>query len=226
MNPIVYICDEPGVITVKNEPLEYGCTNGFLVVKKYSVLYTENLPRFDCPEQIYGLPFGEIPNKVYLGTDRDSENEYARNLRSKLSSEEKDLIALMKRNECEIFSSEKDALMFLGMLSNADDYEIIHCRAVGCQEEYPRDYAFLGYDIGYPASNSGAFSIICDCMFICRWHGCDKEGTLFTDDFDKLNENGLFDSFDDAYLYMVKYLNEDWSEKGDYYIYEIRRKKC
>ena len=127
-------------------------------------------------------------------------------------------------NLAERWSGKYKDHMFLGMLSNADDYEVIHFRAVGCDEVYPRDYAFLGYDVGYPASNTEAYSIICDCMFICRWHGCDEEGTLFVDDFSKLNENGLFDSSNDAYNYMVKYLNEDWSEKGDYYIYEVRRK--
>lgn len=224
MKPIINVCNEPGTILKKSGSLDDGSAHGFLVVKKYPLLYAENLSRFDCPQQIYGLPFGKVPNKEYLGTDRDGENEYALNLKQQLSPEEQNLIARMKNGDCEIFTSEADALLFLGMISNADDYEIIHCRAVGCDEAYPRDYTFLGYDIGYPASNAEAFSIICDCMFICRWHGCDKEGTLFADDFNKLNENGLFDSFDDAYHYMVKYLNEDWSEKGDYYIFEIRRK--
>lgn len=223
MKPIVYVCNEPGIITEKG-PEEYGCTNGFLVVKKYPVLYAENLSRFNCPRQIYGVPFGIVPNKTYLGTDRDVENEYSPNLKQILSPEERNLIARMKNGDCKIFTFESDALMFLGMHSNADDYEIIHFRAAGCDEAYPRDYTFLGYDVGYPADNAEAFSIICDCMFICRWHGCDEEGKLFVDDFNKLNKNGLFDSFDDAYHYIVKYLNEDWSEKGDYYIYEIRGK--
>lgn len=156
--------------------------------------------------------------------DRDGENEYAPNLRAKCSPKEKELLDRMKRGDCDIFTSEDDALLFLGMLSNADDYEIIHVRAVGCDETAPRDYSFLGYDVGYPADNTEAFSVICDCMFICRWHGCDEEGELFADDFNKLNENGLFDSYDDAHHYLVKYLNEDWSEKGVYTVYEIRRK--
>ena len=83
----------------------------------------------------------------------------------------------------------------------------------------------MGYDICYPVDCSGGFSIICDCMFICKWHGCDTDGTRFIEDFNKLNEYGLFDTVDDAYRYMVKYLNEDWSEKGRYCIYEIREKE-
>ena len=35
------------------------------------------------------------------------------------------------------------------------------------------------------------------------------------------NENGLFDCFEDAYAYMMKYLNEDWTETGEYGIFEI-----
>ena len=59
---------------------------------------------------------------------------------------------------------------------------------------------------------------------ICRWHGCDEEGTLFLEDFNKLNENGLFDHWQDAYDYLVKYLSEDWTERGTFGIYEVYRK--
>lgn len=77
------------------------------------------------------------------------------------------------------------------------------------------------YDVAYPPDCSGGFSIICDCMFICKWHGCDSEGTLFSKDFGKLNENGLFDCAEDAYIYMVRYLGEDWSERGEFGIFEV-----
>ena len=88
----------------------------------------------------------------------------------------------------------------------------------------PEGYEFIGYDISYPCDYSGSFSIICDCMFICRWHGCDKEGILFLPEFSKLNANGLFDDWQSAYDYMVKYLSEDWTERGEYCILEIFKK--
>ena len=102
-----------------------------------------------------------------------------------------------------------------------EDYELIWVRNSGTVCDVPDGYDFIGYDISYPCDYSGSFSIICDCMFICRWHGCDIEGTLFLPEFNKLNANGLFNDWQSAYDYMVKYLNEDWTERGEYCILEI-----
>lgn len=226
MQKNLYTCYETGRIV--EQSYRYPAT--FCVLRKYEPIYAENLPRFSCPKQIYALPFKEKPFKVYLGTDREGEDEYSRGIRSDLTDGERALLKRMRRmreqdGEFYLFlSSEADAELFRGMLEAAEEYELIHARCAGSDEPYPEDYEFLGYDVSYPVDCGGAFSIICDCMFICRWHGCDDEGTLFQEDFDKLNENGLFSSFDDAYAYMVKYLNEDWSERGDYSIFEIRGK--
>ncbi|NMP37540.1 MAG: hypothetical protein GX051_05375 [Clostridiales bacterium] len=119
---------------------------------------------------------------------------------------------------------EKSALVFLNSCNNADRYELAWSKISGSNENIPNGYKFIGYDISYPPSCNGAFSIICDCLFICRWHGCDEAGTLFRDDFNKLNSNGLFDCFSDAYDYMIKYLNQDWTERGEYGIFEVYTK--
>lgn len=60
MKPIIYVCNETGKIIEKSGPIDYGSAHGFLVVKKYPVLYAENLSRFNCMQQIYGLPFGKV----------------------------------------------------------------------------------------------------------------------------------------------------------------------
>lgn len=225
MQKTLYTCDNTGLIF--EQCYRYPAT--FCVLRRYEPIYTENLPRFSCPRQIYALPFGKKPFKVYLGTDREGASEYSLGIRSDLTDGERALLERMHEQSgelCALLRSEADAELFHGMLEAADEYELIHARCAGSDEPYPEDYEFLGYDVSYPVDCGGAFSIICDCMFICRWHGCDDEGTLFSEDFDKLNEHGLFSSFDDAYAYMVKYLNEDWSERGDYSIFEVRGRNC
>ena len=82
-------------------------------------------------------------------------------------------------------------------LSDRNDLEVIFVRAAGSDADIPYGLHFLGYDVCYPPGGDG-FSAICDCMFLCRWHGCDEAGTEFTDDFMRLNENGLFDSKQEA----------------------------
>ena len=110
---------------------------------------------------------------------------------------------------------------YMSLFSDAEKYELIWTRISGSQATIPDEFRFIGYDISYLPDEQGAFSIICDCMFICRWHGCDEAGTEFAAEYSKLNTNGLFSSFTDAYLYMVHYLSQDWSERGRYGIFEI-----
>lgn len=113
---------------------------------------------------------------------------------------------------------------YMKLCKNNDDYELMFVRLSGSDDKIPDGYRFIGYDIAYPPKSDGGFSIICDCMFICRWHGCDYEGTEFTADFSVLNNNGLFSMWQDAYNYMVHYLNQEWSERGIFGIYEIYEK--
>ena len=65
-------------------------------------------------------------------------------------------------------------------------------RVYGSDAEAPAGYSSCGFDITYAPDINGAFSIINDCLFICRWHGCDKEGTAILAYFNALNPNGLF----------------------------------
>ena len=124
----------------------------------------------------------------------------------------------------ELMKTESTALQFISLFKESEDFELSWVRNSGTKCDIPEGYDFIGYDISYPCDYAGSFSIICDCMFICRWHGCDKEGKLFLPDFNKLNESGLFDDWQSAYDYMVKYISEDWTERGNYCIFEIFKK--
>lgn len=44
-----------------------------------------------------------------------------------------------------------------------------------------------------------------------------------TEEFERLNENGLFDSKEYAVKYLYHYLSQDWAETGDFCILEIYR---
>lgn len=223
MKNICYECYETGCITEK-EICEIA---QFVTVKKYDVLYSEELARFrKQPLNIYALPFAEKPSMAYNGTGRMGLDLCDKH-RKKITDAQKQLIKNFLEDfnfADELMNNESTALQFISLFEKYEDYELIWVRNSGTVCDVPDGYDFIGYDISYPCDYSGSFSIICDCMFICRWHGCDIEGTLFLPEFNKLNANGLFNDWQSAYDYMVKYLNEDWTERGEYCILEIYKK--
>jgi hypothetical protein len=58
-------------------------------------------------------------------------------------------------------------------------------------------------------------------MCFPRWHGTDREGTLFREHFARLNENALFDSAEHAEEFLAFYRSLDWAEIGDYVVAEV-----
>ena len=114
------------------------------------------------------------------------------------------------------------AIAFYDSIHNQDT-ELLFIRAAGCNDPIPDGFTLLGYDaawvFGYGLCDG--FSAICDCMFLCRWHGCDAEGTEFLSEFRKLNNNGLFNSEKEAAEYLIHYLNQDWAERDAYCVYEV-----
>jgi hypothetical protein len=220
---ICYECYETGCITER----EIHEIAQFVTVKKYDVLYTEELPRFRKQSlKIYALPYDDQPTKTYNGTGRmgldlgDKQCKKLTDLQKQLSKKFFDDFNFAD----ELMQTESTALQFASLFEESDNFELIWVRNSGTNRAVPEGYEFIGYDISYPCDYSGSFSIICDCMFICRWHGCDVEGILFLPEFSKLNTNGLFDDWQSAYDYMVKYLSEDWTERGEYCILEIFKK--
>lgn len=224
MKSICYECNETGRIIKKwTEYCPQFCT-----VKKYNILYNEELPRFrKKPLNIYALPFFDTPQKIYNGTGRMGLDLPDR-LKKKLTKQEKQIVDSIIKDFTyadELMLSEDSAWQYINLFKDAEKYELIWIQNSKMEACIPQGYKFIGYDISYPCDYSGGFSIICDCMFICRWHGCDEAGTLFLSDFNRLNDNGLFDKWQDAYNYMVKYLNEDWTERGEYCILKVYQKQ-
>lgn len=220
---ICYECYETGCIVEK----EIYESSQFVTAKKYDALYAEELPRFrKQPRNIYALPYDDQPSRIYNGTGRmglDLGNKH----RKRLAGEQRKLAKKFLDDynfADELMQTENTAQQFVSLFEESDQYELIWVRNSGTKRSAPEGFEFIGYDISYPCDYSGGFSIICDCLFICRWHGCDQEGVLFLPEFGKLNANGLFDDWQSAYEYMVKYLSEDWTERGTYCIFEVFRK--
>lgn len=207
------------------------CYEGFArfsIVKKYELLYKEEWKRFKRAPKVYALPNGKKPSRIYNGLDRPGFGCFGK-LKRNLTETQRKMIEYVQDDLIlsgeDLMLSEKDAKMLLSCFKKESDYELVWSRISGSTEEIPEGYQFVGYDITYPPEDDGAFSMINDCMFICRWHGCDEEGTLFAENFAKLNADGLFRTFEDAYEYMIKYRKEDWTETGSYGIFEIYMKK-
>lgn len=208
MSYTLYSCENPGEIiqTSTDEYLYPIIPSQFCIVYKYDSLYNRILPRFNnVKDTPYALPAERKPIRLYNGIDREP----------------------CDNTPCDFDRySHEDAKLYYRLLletKDAKDIELIFIRIDGCSNKIPEGMTFLGYDIAYPftCEYSDGFSIICDCMFLCRWHGCDASGTEFVDDFALLNDNGLFDRKEEACNYLYHYLNQDFAETGDYLIYEI-----
>jgi len=230
MRKILYVFDESRELDVEpfNETRviseeQYEGKAGFSILKKYNVLYKEELKRFKKnPLKVYALPYDKTPTRLYCGLDRTGN----RLIKRKLNEAQNAIFEAIIENWSSeiIICSEEEAKLYLSCHKNEEDFEIIWFRIAGSNETIPNGYKFLGYDITEEPDEQGAFSIINDCMFICRWHGCDEEGELFKEDFSKLNENGLFVTIEDAYNYLTKYAMETWTETGVYGIFEVYSK--
>lgn len=203
MSITIYSCTVPGIIeTISTEESEAPIVSSqYCVVYKYENLYEKAIPRFG-QNTPYALPGINKNMRIYNGIDRepwvhtpDDFDEY----------------------------SEKDVVQFRDSLPQKDDLELLYIKMADCGDFVPENMSFLGYDAAYPfgRGSGDGFSAICDCMFLCRWHGCDKEGVEFSQEFERLNDNGLFDKKEDAIKYLYHYLNQGWADTGEYCIYEI-----
>lgn len=205
---ILFSCNETNVIM--EEPYE-EISAGFCIVEKYNYVYQKELPRFNKMPGIkpYGLPYGDKPKKMYLGIG---------NLSSAIASQNHTfyLVSCLK--------SESEVIEIRNTLFTKEHCDVVWFKVYGSDALPPDGYVFCGYDITFPPEFDGAFSIINDCMFISKWHGCDDEGIAFQDYFAALNDNGLFDDVETAISYMKYYLSFEWSERGEFCICEIFRK--
>lgn len=201
-NCIIFICE--GEIT-RLPAREYHSpfvSSQFCIVEKYKTLYEKALPRLmELKSPPYALPAKGKCMRIYNGLDREPL-EYTPNNFHEFSL----------KAAIEHFSSIA-----------APNTELIFIRVVGCEDRIPADFTLLGYDAAWVFGHGAGdgFSAICDCMFLSRWHGCDAGGTEFLPEFNKLNDNGLFNSAVEAEEYLMHYVSQSWSEDGEYCIYEI-----
>ena len=186
--------------------------NGFCIVENFDYTYQKELPRFKKIAGIkpYGLPNGSVPRKKYLGIGNRAYPEDP---------------ARFWEDDVTLPKDESEALEIRDVYYSKEHCDVVWFKVHGSTADVPVGYEFCGYDINYTPDLDGAYSIINDCMFVCKWHGCDAEGTEFLDYYNKLNENGLFADVNTALDYMKHYLSFDWSERGMYCICEIYRRK-
>jgi len=200
----LFICYETNIIT--EQPF-IGIESGFCFVGNFDYEYQKSLPKFKKNNfKAYGLPYEDLPIKKYLGIGiKPDEN--------------------ISNNEENVLTSEDEAITLINILDKPDICDVVWFKIHTSLSAIPKGYRFYGYDITYIPGIHGAFSIINDCMFICKWHGCDEDGTVFLQHYTRLNENGLFNTVIEAIDYMKYYLSFDWSERGEFCICEIFRKK-
>ena len=195
-------------------------TSGFLIVKTYPKLYYEYVARYNINFDIYAIPrIDKTPEQYtiqYRGLDRDALDDYKD---SNILAEIRLWELRDKSIDGFVFKYE-DAQDVYDYLDNKLDYEIIWARIAGYPELPPNGFKSIGFEPTYFTGDH--FAPQCDCMPIPRWHGTDeKNGTLFTDYFLKLNKCGLFPSMKEVQLFVDYYLSFDWTEHDDYEIAEV-----
>lgn len=194
---------------------------GYLIVKTFPKLYQDYVQRYELSKPFYALPridLGPDDYEIqYHGIDRDVLDAYTNsdNLAEIRMSE------LEKVNKCEdgFLFTQADVNEVMSYIADPKTYEIIWTRIAKSNHKPPNGYISIGFEPSYFIGDH--FSASCDCMLIPRWHGTDKEGTLFKDYFDKLNRHGLFETPDIAKSFLDFYLSFDWTETGEYEIAEV-----
>jgi hypothetical protein len=194
---------------------------GFLILKTYERLYRDYQNRYNLEKPFYAIPrIDQKPSDFriqYRGLDRDALDPY----RDSENLAEIRMYELEKESKCEdgfIFTEEAvhDVCSYL---SDPLDYETVWTRIAHLNIAEPKGFKSIGYEPTYFTGDH--FSASCDCMLIPRWHGTDKEGTLFLEYFKQLNQYGLFPSPKKAKKFLDFYLSFDWTETGEYEIAEI-----
>lgn len=209
--------------------------SGFLIPTHFDALYAADMQqgtydRHAGDVAIYGIPHRNHPTPTpdrpaYRGIDRVPlialSFENAR-LFTKCGTPCEATEATNLLDELEVASGRED-----GWITDADSvrrawnalgearekYEVVFAKEYQDPAAPPEAAVFLGCDVAYFGGDH--FSCICDALFFPRWHGTDKEGTLFRAHFDKLNTHGLFNTNEEALEYLRYYLSFDWTERDD-----------
>lgn len=198
-----------------------GIESGYLIVKTFQKLYHDYAQRYELSKPFYALPRIDLDpddyEMQYRGLDRDVLDAYS----DSNNLAEIRMWELEKDNRCEdgFLFTQADVNDVMSYIADPTIYELIWTRIAGTEHKPPAGFISIGFEPSYFVGDH--FSASCDCMLIPRWHGTDKEGTLFKDYFDKLNKNGLFETPDTAKSFLEFYLSFDWTETGEYEIAEV-----
>ena len=194
---------------------------GFLIVKTFEQLYQDYVQRYQLSQSVYAIPRVDLqPNDYkiqYRGIDRDALDPY----------ENSDNLAEIRMDELVIEHKCEEGFLFsfeiihdvLSYIENIKQYEVVWTRIANSDHLPPKSFISIGFEPSYFTSDH--FSALCDCMLIPRWHGTDKEGTLFQNYYRQLNPYGLFDTAFAAKDFLNFYLSFDWTETGNYEIAEV-----
>jgi hypothetical protein len=101
---------------------------------------------------------------------------------------------------------EEDGHAVYALVTRSADYELIWVRDSTVDIEAPDGWLPLGYEPTWFTGDH--FSAIGDCLFLPRWHGPDKDGTLFRRHFESFNANGLCETTDEAGQYVIAEVRE------------------
>ena len=194
---------------------------GYLIVKTFKKLYQDYVDRYDLDKDWYAIPRKDRDASEslikYRGIDRDAMDDY----KNSNDLSEVFMAELAEKDQCMdgFLFTEKDVQQAFDFLSTPEEYEIIWVRIADSNAIAPSGYQSIGFEPSYFEGDH--FSASCDCMLIPRWHGTDEEGVLFLPFFEKLNQNGLFNSINEVNEFVEFYLSYDWTERGPYEIVEV-----
>ena len=214
---------------------------GFLIVTRFEALYRDYCLRIEkvarehwgfTDKLIYSVPQGRLPSsevrKKYRGIDRVPliawpsrefpDETWMGREEPEASQALEDLETANRANDGFIFSVF-EAHRVYSLLRNPDWWELIWAD----NSEMRTDRNGVGLTLGFEPTwfVGDRFSAVCDCMCFPRWHGTDREGKLFTEYYERLNDHALFTSRDEARAFLDFYRSLDWTETGDYVIAEI-----
>jgi len=189
-------------------------SSGFLIVLRFDALYQAYVARYASSRDWYAIPRVDRSwhdTRVrYRGLDRDALQ--ANEVRPE-NLTEIFLAELERKGRCAsdfLFTLDDVTAAVSWLEEDARRYEVIWARELGRPDLPPVGYERLGVEPGYFLTDH--FSPSCDCMMFPRWHGTDPDGVLFVEHFRRLNQNGLFDSVEDAERFVEFYVSFDWTE--------------
>lgn len=199
----------------------YRIEAGFLIVKTFFALYRDYVGGYNLTHDHYAVPRIDRSPETYAikyrGLDRDalSESECSTKLAQVRVAD------LKKPQKCidGFLFAYNDALDIMGCLDNKQDYEIIWTRISRSDQVPPKDFVSVGFEPTYFEGDH--FAAQCDCLSFPRWHGSDKDATLFQKYYQQLNPHGLFESPREATEFLNYYLTSDWTEHGEYVVAEV-----